>query len=257
MKPTEQQENCPAKRKKKRTYPSSIQKVFRHVGRAADEFRMFEEGDRIMVGVSGTDSLCLLWVLRERLNWIPIRYDLKAVFVDPGFDERMGAIIKHYLQNQGYDYEIIKTDIGLRAHSPENRENTCFYCSWQRKKKLFAWARENRCNKIALGHHLEDINTTLLINIIYGGSISTMMPRQDLFGGNLSIIRPLALLYKDQITRLANDVGLPILVNPCPSSATSQRKEIGDILNRFYQKDPRIRYTIFRSLQHVRNDYIP
>ena len=218
---------------------------------------MIGDGDRIAVGVSGMDSLCLLWILRERLNWIPIKYEIKPVYIDLGFDKKMGLAIEKYLQKECYDYEIIQTDIGVQAHGPVNRENPCFFCSWKRKKKFFSFARDIHCNKIALGHHLEDINATLFINILYGGSMNTMLPHQNFFNGRLSIIRPLALVYKEQIKQLADFLGIPPIVNPCPSSKKSQRKEVNNLLDYFYRKDQRIRYNIFWSLKNIHRDYLP
>jgi tRNA 2-thiocytidine biosynthesis protein TtcA len=241
----------------KRDFPLPVQKAFRWVGKAIEQYRMIEAGDRIVVGVSGIDSLCLLWILRERLKWIPVTYEVKAVYIDLGFEGAMSQAIEEYLRREAYDFEIVRTDIGLTAHSPVNRENPCFLCSRERRKKLFMYARDRGYNKIALGHHLEDINATLFINIIYGGSISTMMPCQELFHGRLTIIRPLAMLYKEQIQRLAKCLSIPSVENPCPSSNRSERREVGDFLNRFYKKDPRIRYNIFRAMRNIHKEYLP
>jgi tRNA 2-thiocytidine biosynthesis protein TtcA len=241
----------------KKHYPKFIQKVFHGVGKAIDQFHMIEDGDRILVGVSGRDSISLLWLLRERLPWIPVKYSLKAIYINPGFDETTGKIIGDYLRKESFDYEIIMTDIGIKAHEPHAPETSCFLCSQERKKRLFLLAREGNYQKIALGHHLDDINATLFINILYGGSISTMLPRQDLFGGTLTIIRPLALVYKEQIQKLAESLSIPPIVNPCPSSHVSQRKQINEFLDYFYRKDQRIRYNIFHAMRNIHRDYLP
>ena len=241
----------------KKHYPNFIQKVFHGVGKAIDQFQMMEDGDRILVGVSGVDSITLLWLLRERLTWIPVKYTLKAIYIDPGFDETTEKIIGDYLRKESFDYEIIKTDIGMKAHEPHAHENPCFLCSQERKKRLFLLARESNYKKIALGHHLDDINATLFINILYGSSISTMLPRQDLFGGRLTIIRPLALVGKEQIQKLAEFLNIPPIVNPCPSSQVSQRKQINEFLDYFYKKDQRIRNNIFHAMRNIHRDYLP
>lgn len=241
----------------KRTFPHQIQRVFRWLGKAIDQFRMIKHGDRILVGVSGADSLCLLWALRERLQWIPVSYELKALYIDMGFKGDLGADLEGYLRKEGFDYEIIRSDIGPAAHVPSNGKNPCFLCSRARRKRLFEFARAQHCGKIALGHHLEDVNATLFLNILYGGSLSTMLPRQDFFDGKLSVIRPFALLYREQIQQLAGYLGLPSLVNPCPSSQTSERKAVNELLARFYQKDRRIRYNIFQSMRHIHREYLP
>lgn len=241
----------------KRTFPHQIQRVFRWLGKAIDQFQMIEHGDRILVGVSGADSLCLLWALRERLQWIPVSYELKALYIDMGFEGELGFALEGYLRKEGFDYEIIRTDIGPAAHVPTNEKNPCFLCSRARRKRLFACARDHHCGKIALGHHLEDINATLFLNILYGGSLSTMLPRQEFFEGELSVIRPLALVYREQVHRMAMFLGLPPLENPCPSSRTSARNAVNELLGRFYQKDRRIRYNIFQSMRHIHREYLP
>ena len=240
-----------------RKYPNYIKNIFHWTGKAISDFQMIGDGDRIVVGVSGVDSLCLLWTLRERLRWIPIKYELKAVYIDLGFDEEFGQIIEDCLKKEAYDYGIFKTNIGREAHGPVNRKNPCFYCSMKRKRKLFSLARDWNCNKIALGHHLEDINATLFLNILYGGAISAMLPRQEFFGGKVAIIRPLALAYKEQIEKMAASLGLPPINNPCPSSKTSQRKEVDDFLRHFYKKYPRVHSNIFRAMRNVNKDYLP
>ncbi len=242
---------------KKRAFPLAVQRLFRWLGKAVLHYGMIAHGDRILVGVSGVDSLCLLWLMRERLSWIPIEYELHAAHIDLGFDPRVRLAIEQYLQDESYAYTVVKTDIGLRAHSKENLKNPCFYCSWQRRKVLFKLCKEHGFNKIALGHHLEDINATLFINIIYGGSVSTMTPCQQFFDGRVTIIRPLCMVYKEQIEHLISFAAIPAVDNPCPSAKTSQRKEVGDMLNHFYKKDRRIRYTIFNALSNVRDEYLP
>ncbi|HPD60910.1 MAG TPA: ATP-binding protein [Thermodesulfobacteriota bacterium] len=241
----------------RKKFPQPIQKVFHWVGKAISQFQMIEDGDRIAVGVSGIDSLSVLWILRERLKWISVKYEIKPIYVDLGFDGDLTKIITDYLKSEVYDYKIITTDIGLKAHSPVNYKNPCFFCSRERRKKLFTLAKEMKCNKIAFGHHLEDINATLFLNILYGSSISTMLPRQDFFGGKLTIIRPFALVPKEQIQKLANFAGIPPIVNPCPSAQTSQRKQVDEFLNYFYKKDRRIRYNIFNAMQNINRDYLP
>jgi len=241
----------------KQHFPYQVQRIFRWVGKAIDQFQMIREGDRIAVGVSGVDSLCLLWILRERLKWIPVRYHVKAIYVDLGFGGAMSRTIGAYLQREGFDYTVIETDFGIRAHSSANRENPCFLCAQERRKTLFGFLHDNNCNKLALGHHLEDINATFFLNILYGSSLSTMLPCQELFEGRVTIIRPLALVYKEQLHRLADFLELPAVINPCPSSNNSQRQEVNDLLNHFYMKDRRIRYNIFQAMRNINSAYLP
>lgn len=234
-----------------------LKHVFHQVGKSIHQFSMIEDGDRILVGVSGVDSLCLLWVLRERLKWIPVSYELKAIFIDPGFNEEVCEHIGEYLQRENFGYEIIKTNIGLHIQRPGNKKSPCFLCSWERRKRLFLYAHDMGYNKIALGHHMDDINVTLFLNMLYGSSISTMLPRQEFFDGEIILIRPLAMLSKEKIGKLTRLLKLPSLENSCPFSENSQRSEVEAFLNHFYKKDRRIRYNIFHALRNVKGAYLP
>ncbi|MBW1668665.1 MAG: tRNA 2-thiocytidine(32) synthetase TtcA [Deltaproteobacteria bacterium] len=163
------------------------------MGKAIHTREMISEGDHVLVAVSGgKDSLSLLWLLRERLKRVPIEYGIIAVHVDVGFGSDSAERMKSFFTEHGFDYRIVRTDIGPKAHGPENRENPCFLCSRLRRKILFELANELGCNKIAFGHHKDDVIETFFLNLFYGASLSTMMPVQDFFQGKLTIIRPMS-----------------------------------------------------------------
>ncbi|HOU55607.1 MAG TPA: ATP-binding protein, partial [Smithellaceae bacterium] len=175
-------------------------KLFLHLKKwlekAVLDHRMIEEGDRVLVGVSGgADSYALLDLLDSPMIFVP-RFSFIAVYIDMGFDQEFTAYqsLGKYLQTHQYPYVMEKTDIGTLSHSDFNRKNPCFLCSRLRRKRIFEIADEKGCNKIAFAHHRDDIIETLLINLFYGREISAMMPNQSIFGGKLHIIRPLAYL---------------------------------------------------------------
>jgi len=231
--------------------------IKRLTGKAIHHQKMIRDGDHVLVAVSGgKDSLVLLQVLRERLKRIPITYDITAVHVDPGFGGNSAGEMAVFFSSRGFDHRIIESDIGPRAHSPENRENPCFLCSRMRRKLLFELADTLRCNKIALGHHKDDIIETLFLNIFYGGSISTMLPVQELFGGKLTVIRPLYLLDEDLIRRYAEKMDFPRIQLGCPSAGTTKREEIKGMLSGFYRKNRKIKGNIFHALQNVNPEYL-
>jgi len=198
----------------------------------------------------------MMWLLNERRTRIPIDYHLLAVYVDLGFPDGFGAALKSYADTCGYTMRIAYTDYGIVSHGPENRENPCFLCSRLRRKRLFEIAAETGCNKIALGHNKDDIIETVFINMCYAGEISTMVPRQSIFGGEFDIIRPLAYSDEDSIRRFAKECAFPDFMNPCPSAKSSKRLEIKRVLQRLYQRNKKIKGNIFRSLSHVRSEYM-
>ncbi len=229
----------------------------RTVGKALHQYDMISDGDRILVGVSGgKDSLAMMWLLNERRTRIPINYNLLAVYVDLGFADGFSSELESYAKRCGYAIRIEQTDYGVISHGPDNRENPCFLCSRLRRKRLFEIAAETGCNKIALGHNKDDIIETVFINMCYAGEISTMIPKQSFFGGEFEIIRPLAYSNEDSIRRFAKECAFPDFDNPCPTAKVSKRLEIKKLLQQLYRGNKKVRGNIFRSLSHVRTDYL-
>jgi tRNA 2-thiocytidine biosynthesis protein TtcA len=231
--------------------------VSKAVGRAIHHYKMISNGDKIAVGLSGgKDSLTLIWALQERLSRIPVHYSLFAVYVGLGFERDPVRLITNYCRDMGYRLQVEYTDFGKLAHSDENRENPCFLCSRLRRKRLFEVANALGCNKLALGHNMDDIIETLFLNMCYSGEISTMVPCQPFFGGELTVIRPLAFLDGPTINRFAQDQAFPEFENPCPTAKTSKRREVKQMLNRLYATNRKIKGNIFRSMSHVKTDYL-
>jgi tRNA 2-thiocytidine biosynthesis protein TtcA len=226
------------------------------MGKAIHRYGLIQEADRILVGVSGgKDSLSLLHLLHERSKRVPIHYELLPVYIDLGFDSGQGEILKNFFEIKGLPYHIEFTKIGIKANSPENRENPCFLCSWERRKCLFRLAHRFKCNKIALGHHQDDIIETLLLNIFYSAEISTMLPLQTLFKGEITLIRPLALLEEKKLERFARGTGLPVSPSCCPSSGKTKRKVVKELIEILSRSDRRVKGNIFRALSNIKLDY--
>lgn len=221
-------------------------------------YGMLADGDRVLVAVSGgIDSLVLVKILQFWQTKAPITYQLLAVHLDMGFGNDEAERVATRLAGLGVDYLIEKTDFGKRALEAEAGRSGCFHCARQRRSRLFALAEEKGCNKIAMGHHQEDIIETFFLNLFYGGNLSTMVPKQDFFGGKLAMIRPLAFLTKADIRALGEDFSLSPVANPCPLSTESKRQQIRDLLEKsIYALDPSIRATIFTALANVRPDYL-
>ena len=229
----------------------------RLTGKAIHGRQMIMDGDHVMVAVSGgKDSLALLWLLKERIRRIPIHYRVTAVHVDPGFGNDSAGQMEAFFSEHGFEYRIIRSDIGPRAHGPENRENPCFLCSRLRRKLLFELAAEIGCNRIAFGHHKDDLIETFFLNVFYGASISTMLPVQELFKGSLTVIRPLYLVDEGLLRRFAQSMGWPETDLGCPTAGSSKREEIKEMLNRFYRTNRKIKGNIFHALKNVNPEYL-
>ena len=236
----------------------AIKEMKRLMGKAIHNLNMTEEGDHILVSVSGgKDSMSLLWLLRERIKRIPIEYRITAVHVDPGFGADSASRMRSFFDEHGFNHEIIKSDFGPRAHSPENLENPCFLCSRLRRKAIFELASELNCNKVAFGHHKDDLIETLFLNIFFGASISTMMPVQEFFNGKLTVIRPLYMIDERIIRKYSENMEWPMIDLGCPTAGSSKREDIKKMLNSLYRTNRKIKGNIFHAIQNVRPEYLP
>ncbi len=229
----------------------------RLMGKAIHHNRMIHDGDHILVAVSGgKDSLSLLWLLRDRISRIPIDYRITAAHVDPGFGGDSTEKLEVFFGDEGFDYRLIRTQIGPKAHGPENRENPCFLCSRMRRKILFEIARDLGCNLIALGHHKDDLIETFFMNAFYGASLGTMLPVQPFFDGALTVIRPFYMLDERLVKRFVRDMDWPEIYLGCPTSGSSKREEIKKMLHGFYRSNKKIKGNIFHALQNVKPEYL-
>lgn len=228
--------------------------VVKKAGKAIWDYNMIEENDRVLVAVSGgKDSLSLLAVLKERQRYVPIRFELVACFVDMGFSwvNREGLV--SFLKESSIPWVV--------ASAPPEWDATanfdCFWCSWNRRKALFQTAKEMRCGKIALAHHMDDIVETMLLNLFFQGEISTMRPYQEMFGGEVKIIRPFAYVEEKELVRLSERLHLPIFSSTCPYQKDSRRSMVKEMIGRVAKINPNVKKNILRSLRRVRARYLP
>lgn len=228
--------------------------ISKSMGKAIMDYEMIAEGDKILVAVSGgKDSLTLLRVLNDRKKFVPIKYDLLAAHVDMGYPCQHPKILAEYFKKMGIAYHIEKIDI-LKGKS--RKDISCFWCSWNRRKALFETAARLGCTKVALGHHMDDIVETVLLNLFFQGEISAMCPKQELFKGQITIIRPLAYVEEELIRKFAKNLDFPHHKCACPNSVTSKRTKVENIIKDLEKISPDIKKNIFRSIKRIKQDYL-
>jgi tRNA 2-thiocytidine biosynthesis protein TtcA len=223
------------------------------VGKAIWDYRMLKDGDKVLLTVSGgKDSLTLLRVMKERLRFVPIEYELVACHVDMGFPWLDTDKLRRHFEEEEIPYVIAKPPEGWDP----NREFDCFWCSWNRRKAFFSLMAEMGCSKLALGHHMDDIVETMLMNLLFNGEIGTMKPYQEMFGGEFAIIRPLAYVQEKELKRVAARLELPVIKSQCPNGDTSKRKLVKGMIAEMEKHNRNVKKNVFRSLQRVREEYL-
>jgi tRNA 2-thiocytidine biosynthesis protein TtcA len=240
---------------KSRIQFNKLQKRFRHtVGDAIADYNMIENGDKVMVCLSGgKDSFTLLDVLMNLQKTAPVDFELIAVNLDqkqPGFPEH---VLPAYLESLGVPYHIIEKDTYsvVKRVIPEGN-TTCGLCSRLRRGTLYGYAEANGINKIALGHHRDDILETFFLNIFYGGKLKAMPPKLLSDDKKNIVIRPLAYTREKEIERFAAFKDFPIIpCNLCGSQANLQRQAMKVMLKSWDKQFPGRLETIFTSLQNV------
>ena len=234
---------------------NKLQKRLRHaVGDAINDFNMIENGDKIMVCLSGgKDSYALLDILRQLQASAPIEFELVAVNLDqkqPGFPEE---VLPTYLESIGVPYKIVEEDTYSTVKRVlDEGKTTCSLCSRLRRGILYRTAKELGCTKIALGHHRDDSIATLFLNMFYGGKLKAMPPKLVSDNGEHIVIRPLAYVKEKDLIKYAELKQVPIIpCNLCGSQPNLQRQVIGDMLKDWDKRFPGRIESMFSALQNV------
>ncbi len=229
-------------------------RIRRNTGNAIRDFNMIEEGDRIMVCLSGgKDSFTMLDILMSLQKSAPINFDLIAINLDqkqPGFPDH---ILPDYLESLGVEYKIVEEDTYsiVKEKIPEGK-TTCSLCSRLRRGIIYRTAKELGASKIALGHHRDDIIETMFLNMFYGGKIKGMPPKLVSDNGEHVVIRPLAYCREKDIIKYSDIQEYPIIpCNLCGSQPNLQRQNIKKMLNAWDKEFPGRIETMFTAMQNV------
>jgi len=228
----------------------NARRILSYVRRAVDDYEMIENGDKIAVGVSaGKDSLTLLCGLAQLRRFYPKKFELSAITVDCGFDNMDFSRITELCEDLGVEYRIIPTNIKQVVFDIRNEKNPCSLCSKLRHGALNDEAKKTGCNKVALGHHLDDTVETFMLNLIYEGRIGTFSPVTYLDRTDLTLIRPLIYAPEKEVRNFANKSNLPVIISPCPVDKKTKREDVKQLLADLSKKYKNIKYNIFGAIR--------
>ena len=227
-----------------------IQRVLSTVRKAVEQYNMIKDGDRIAVGVSaGKDSLTLLCAMAELRRFLPCRFDLCAVTIDMGFREGFDLGGVHRLCEQlRIPYHVVKTEIAEIIFDVRQEKNPCSLCARMRRGALHDAVIAQGCNKLALGHHYDDVVETFMLNLFFEGRIGCFQPVTYLSRKQLYMIRPLIYTSEKEIRAFARRAALPVCKSPCPADKHTERERMKEYLDVFDRQHPGLYNRIFGAI---------
>lgn len=238
---------------------ASHRKLQKALGRGVTSFDMLADGDRVMVAVSGgKDSYALLHLLRELSRKAPVKFQLVAVNVDQGHPGYPAQTLVDWMAREGYDFKLVSEDTySIVTEKIPAGKTFCSLCSRLRRGILYRVAKEIGCNKIALGHHRDDILQTFLLNLYFAGMLAAMPPKLVADEGRLQVIRPLVYAAEEDIRVFAAEQAFPILpCDLCGSQDNLQRKIIGRMIDDLETQRPGTKGIMLAALSNVRPSHL-
>lgn len=227
-----------------------LQRLLSYTRQAVDAYHMIESGDKIAIGISGgKDSLALLYALSHLQKFYPKPFELVAITVSLGFEPFDLTDIATLCDTLNVPYHVVETQIGTIVFDIRKEPNPCSLCAKMRKGALNDKAIELGCNKIAYGHHKEDLVETLLMSLFYEGRINTFLPVTHLQRKNLFVIRPLMFVPEMEIKGFKTRYNVPVLASPCPANGHTKREDIKTLLKELNTKIPGVADHIFHAIE--------
>lgn len=225
------------------------------VGRAIGDYSLIAEGDRVAVAVSGgKDSYTLLHVLEELRRRAPVKYELMAINIDSGYPGFRADIIREHLAEHGFTHHMEETDhYGIISEKRRPGSSYCSICARLKRGVLYSLAQRFNCNKLALGHHLDDFIETLLLNQFFVGSLKAMAPGMLADNGETTVIRPLVYVEEKDIIAFSRSNRFPVVCCCCPvcGKGDQQRKKMKQLLAGLERDIPAVKRSLLKALANV------
>lgn len=229
-----------------------MQKLLSYMRSACQQYEMIKDGDRIAVGVSGgKDSMALLAAMANLRKFYPEKFELVAITLDPRFGGEDGdySEIEKLCEKLEVEYIIKRTQLAEVIFDIRKESNPCSLCARMRRGALHDAAILAGCNKIALGHHLDDVAETFIMNLFNGGTLDCFMPVTYLSRKDLYMIRPMIFARESDCARVARKENLPVVKSRCPADGTTERQEVKEFLNSLEKRYGSVRHKILGAMQ--------
>lgn len=227
-----------------------MQKILSHIRKAAQEYNMIEEGDKIAVALSGgKDSITLLAALKAMQHFYPKKYDIIAISIHPGFEFFDTEVLKSICKKYDVPLYIEESHIKEIVFDIRNEKNPCSLCANLRRGALNTVAIREGCNKIALGHNEDDVLETFLLNLFYTGSIHTFAPISYMDRSKMTLIRPLIYTTEKETRKFIKQNNLKIMPKACPMDGYSKREDIKNLIKNMQIDIPHIRANLYGAIK--------
>lgn len=230
----------------------TLQQLLSPTRRAVEEFGMISAGDSIAVGLSGgKDSVTLIHLMAGLKRFYPAPFSLKAIHVDMGFknaDAKELAAVADMCEGLGVAFHAVKTDIAEIIFDVRKEKNPCSLCAKMRRGALCNAAAELGCNKLALGHHADDLIETFFLSMFYEGRLSTFSPVSEMSRSHITLIRPMLYINECDVAAFAKDK--PVFHNPCPADKHTQRERVKQFVESLRKENPAVKERIFSAITH-------
>ncbi|MFR5265277.1 tRNA 2-thiocytidine biosynthesis TtcA family protein [Clostridium sp.] len=232
-----------------------MQKLLSKTRQAIVEYNLIEDGDKICLGLSGgKDSITLLHILNNLRKFLPEKFELIAVTLNPGGVDN--SPLHELCRELNVEYHEVQTNIKEIVFDIRQEKNPCSLCANLRRGALNAKAEELGCNKVALGHHKDDALETFFMSLSFEGRINCFSPKSYMDKNNITLIRPMVFIDESMIIRTAKENNYPIIKNPCPADGKTNRQDIKELIKRLDKEIPGFKKNLFKSLRNSNQLFI-
>ena len=227
-----------------------IRHILSYLRRAVDDYAMIEEGDKIAVGLSGgKDSLVMLCALAALRRFYPKKFELCAITLSMGFESVDYTPLEELCRGLEVPFILQKTELAHVIFDVRKEKNPCSLCAKMRRGMLHDAALEAGCNKVALGHHFDDVVETFMLNLFHEGRLGAFLPVTYLSRKNITVIRPLFYVPEKEIRYFSSKNQLPVITNPCPADGHTQRETVKQLLSELDRKHKGLKHRIFLAME--------
>jgi len=227
-----------------------LQQIIGKTRRAIDDFNMIDDGDKIAIGLSGgKDSITLLYALYYLKKFYPKKFDIMCITIHPGSETFKTDALEKLCNDLGVELLVYNSNISQVVFDIRKEKNPCSLCANMRRGMLNSLAIENGCNKIALGHHMDDVMETFMMSVFLNGKIHTFAPVTYLSRSDVKTIRPMIYVDEKSIRAVARDKNYPTMNKCCPADGFTKREYMKDLINEMRKDIPKVKEHIFGAIK--------